>query len=159
MKETRKIFLSKHDSPECQGFHELIWNTYIKESIETLKKNLELNTNSIPNKQLTLEHFQTLSKMFTYLSFCPEKQENLYTFIEKINSESPKNILLALASIMKAAKNACKKSSNKIFIKTMEVFGLSNYKKINVLTTEERCKDLKSCIETSKTLGQKHNFM
>ena len=159
MKETRKIFLSKHDNPECQGFHELLWNNYIMESIETLEENLELNTNSNPNKHLTLENFQTLSKMFTYLSFCPEKQENLYTFIEKINSESPKNILLALASIMKAAKNACKKSSNKIFIKTMEVFGLSNYKKINVLTTEERCKDSKSCFETSKTLGQKHNFM
>ena len=87
---------------------------------------LNLNTtitSSTPKENVSAETFQTAGEIFTYLNFCPPK--GLSDFLSNlIKSESPKNIALAMMSLMQTTQNAAKKSSIRIFTKTMETFQL-----------------------------------
>ena len=72
--------------------------------------------------------------IFTYLNYCPTK--DFYVLSSVIKSESAKNILLALTSMMKTSQNAGQKSYIKIFTKAMEIFKLSRFEEIDTITRE-----------------------
>ena len=75
-----------------------------------------------------------------------------------IKSQSAKNILLALISMMKTSQNAGKKSSTRIFTKAMEIFRLIFYRDIDDISKEKGLlddwtNDFKQYNETLKVLG------
>ena len=55
---------------------------------------------------------------------------------------------------MKSSKNAEKESSIKIFIKAMEIFKLSIYRDIDLITEEKEINDFKHFNEAIQNLGQ-----
>ena len=83
---------------------------------------------------------QFAGKLFTYLNYCPTKHFYVLSSITK--SESAKNILLALKSMMKTLKN---------------IYRLSKYRDIDTITKEkgfvEWRNDFKHYNETLKVLG------
>ena len=54
-------------------------------------------------------------------------------FRDLFKEENPKNILLALSSIVKVSQNAAKESSRKILQNTLKVLKISNLEKIDAL--------------------------
>ena len=90
----------------------------------------------------------------SYLNYCPTKD---FYVLSIIKSESAKNILLALTSMMKTSLNAGKKSSTKIFTKAMEIFRLFIYRYIDAITKikgfDDQRNNLENFNETLKVLG------
>ena len=150
VKETRISFLSKEKYPTCVE-NQLFSYQDIYKNVETLGGKLGVDSTFFISLNMTKKDLQTADEMFTYLNYC---QPTLYNLIEELKTESPKNILSALASIMKSAQNAGRESSIQIFMKAMEILELSNFKKIIATTNKVECKDSKSCIKTSEDLGQ-----
>ena len=62
--------------------------------------------------------------------------------------------MLALTSMMKSSKNADQESSTRIFMKAMEIFKLSTFKDIDVITKDRKIKTFKYYNETINILGQ-----
>ena len=138
----------QHIDPTCQNSESdtLLSDSYIKDNIDIVEEKLKLNKETSPNKNL-----------FTYLNYCPPKDFYVLSSITK--SESARNILLALTSMMKTSKNAGKESYTKIFTKATEIMNLSIYKDIDVITREKKIDDMTNDFEygneTLKILGQK----
>ena len=107
----------------------------------------------------------TAVELFTYLNFCPNKAFKLISnfFENLIKTESEKNILLALASMMKTSENISQESSTRIFIKTMEKMKLHHYKDIDIITKtngfNDCAKNSNHCNETFKTLGTLNSLL
>ena len=154
VRQVRKSFLSKNTNPICD-IYSLLTDNHIKDNIETVVENLKLNTTYSTNKNVSDKILQTAADMFTYLNLCPSAgAKTLSNFLQDLfKSRSAKNILLALTSIMKSSKDAKKESSTKIFMKAMELFKLSTYSDIEVITKEKKINEFKRFNETRKILG------
>ena len=156
VKQIRKSFLSQNIDPTCQEENTLLSNDYIKNSIDDVEEELKLNIAITPNKNATFESLQFAAHLFTYLNFCPTK--DLFALPTVIKSESAKNILLALTSMVKTSQNAVKKSSTKIFTRTMDLFNLTFYRDMDVITKGKGIdnwrNDSKYYHETVRILGQ-----
>ena len=121
--------------------------------IKSFAEKLELKTTYSTNRNVSVKTLKTAAYMFTYLNFCPHAP-TLTTFLRDLfYSRSAKNILLALTSIMKSSRNAEKEISTKIFMKAMEIFKLSTYSDIEVITKEKKINEFKHVNETRKILG------
>ena len=122
----------------------------------TIGEKLKLNTTYSTNIKVSDKILQTAAHMFTYLNFCPTAEARTLTiFLQNLfTSRSAKNILLALTSMMKSSENAEKISSTKIFTKAMEIFKLSVYRDIDVITKEKNINEIKNFDESIKTIGQ-----
>ena len=156
IRQIRKSFLSFDFNPSCDIGNPLLFhNNHIKKNIKTVGEKLKVNTTYSRNKEVSEIILQTAADMFTYLNFCPSAEaRTLSNFLQDLfNSRSAKNILLALTSIMKSSKNAKKESSTKIFMKAMEIFKLSTYSDIEVITKEKKINKFKHFNETRKILG------
>ena len=140
VKKIRKSILSEENDPECEYPNTLLSNSYVKKNINSVKEKLNLTTTfNMTNKNVTKKTLEQAAQMFTYLNYCPP---HLYYFLRKIEfSETPKNILLAIISIIKTRNNAEKRSSTKIFTKIMEKLKLHNHKDIDIITKGEGLKD------------------
>ena len=157
VKEIRKSFLSKNKEDLYCSPPDLLKSDDIKDILNNLEEKLKLKL-TIPIKIIKHETLLLSAEIFIYISYCPPTK--FYKFIGNlIESTFPKNILLALASIMKTSQNAAKRSSTKIFKKAMAIFKLSNYKVIDAITKEDGCNDTKSQNETVKILGVFHSFI
>ena len=157
VKQIRKSFLSQNTEPECQDHETLLSDSYIKDNIDVVEEKLKLNIETDHNKKVSDETLQFAANLFTYLNYCPNK--DFHVLLSIIKSESAKNILLTLTSMMKTSQNAGKISSTKIFTKAMEIFSLFIYRDIDAITKEKGFDHLrnynKQYIETLKVLGQK----
>ena len=114
------------DRPES-----LLSDCYIKDNIDVVEEKLKLKIEITQNRNVSVETLQFAASIFTYLNFCPTKD---FYVLSVIKFESAENILLALASMMKSSQNAGKKSSTRIFSKAMEIFKLTSYRDIDVIT-------------------------
>ena len=155
-RQIRKSFLSQNTDPQCDTYNpSLLIDNHIKDNIKTVGEKLKLNTTYSMNKKVSDKILQTAADMFIYLNFCPTPEaKTLSNFLrDLLNSRSAKNILLALTSMMKRSVNAEKESSTKIFTKAMELFKLSTYRDIEVITKEKKIYEFKHFNETRKILG------
>ena len=152
MRQIRKSFLSQLKDQNCQDDETLL--TDIKYNIDVVEEKLKLNTTITPNKNVSYETLQFAANIFIYLNYCPPKD---FYILSVIKSESAKNILLALISMMKTSKNAGIKTSIEIFTKAMEIFQLIIYKDMDGITKEKGFddwrNDLKHHNERLKVLG------
>ena len=155
VKKIRKSFLSQLKDPKCQVL--LLSDSDIKDNIDVVEEKLNLNIEIDPNENVSDETLQFTADLFTYLNYCPP--EHFHVLSSIIKSESAKNILLALTSMMKTSKTKTgKQSSTKIFTKAMEIFSLFIYRDIDDAITKEKGFDdqrnnLEHYHETLKVLG------
>ena len=160
VKQRRKTLLSQLKDPKCQSDQPLLYFGYIKNNIDVVEEKLKLNIERDPNKNVSDETLQFAAKLFTYLNYCPTK--DFYVLSSVIKSESAKNILLALTSMMKTSQNAGKKSITKIFTKAMEIFKFSIYKDIDEFTKKMGIdnwrNDMKNSDEILEVLGHYDNL-
>ena len=136
IKETRKIYLSKHIESECQNYDTIVRNDHLAENIRAVedKLNLNLSTNTI-SEDVGQETLETAAEMFTYLNYCPpEPFKNLVRLFRqdlfKSGNLASKDILLALASIIQSSQNAIKESSTRVLRKTMKILNLVQHENI-----------------------------
>jgi len=154
VRQIRKSFLSQLKNPKCQNSETLLSDTYIKDNIDVVEETFKQHIEIKPKKSLSHETLQFAANLFTYLSYCPTKD---FYVLSVIKSESAKNILLALISMMKTSKNAGIKTSTEIFTKAMEMFQLISYKDMDAINKEKGFddwrNDLKHHNERLKVLG------
>ena len=154
VRQIRKSFLSQLKNPKCQNGETLLPDTYIKDNIDVVEETFKQHIEIKPKKSLSHETLQFAANLFTYLSYCPTKD---FYVLSVIKSESAKNILLALISMMKTSKNAGIKTSTEIFTKAMEMFQLISYKDMDAINKEKGFddwrNDLKHHNERLKVLG------
>ena len=131
VRQIRISFLYQLKDPKCQNSDTLLSDGNIKDNIDVVEEKLKLNVGINPNTNVSDETLQFAANLFTYLKYCPTKD---FYVLSVIKSESAKNILLALTSMMKTSQNAGKKSITKIFTKVMEIFKFSSYKGIDEIT-------------------------
>ena len=131
MRKIRKSFLSQPKDPECQDHNTLLSDSFIKDNTDVVEDKLKGNVGIHQNKSVSDETLQFAADLFTFLNYCPPKH---FYVSSVIKSESAKNILLALTSMMKTSQNAGKKSITKIFTKAMEIFKFRIYKDIDEFT-------------------------
>ena len=158
VRQIRKSFLSQNPmvstNQGCQAYNKLLSIEDINDNIKSFGEKLELKTTYSTNRNVSVKTLKTAAFMFTYLNFCPHAP-TLTTFLQDLfYSRSAKNILLALASIMKSSRNAEKEISTKVLMKAMEIFKLSIYRDIDVITKEKNINDFKNFDESIKTIGQ-----
>ena len=134
VRQIRKSFFSVNIDPTCQEENTLLSDGYIKDNIDVVEEKLKLNIGIALNKSVADETLKFAANLFTYLNYCPPKD---FYVLSVIKSQSAKNILLALISMMKTSQNAGKKSSTKIFKKAMEIFKLRIYRDIDKITKEK----------------------
>ena len=123
---------------------------------------LKLNTTSVPHENVSYKTLQTAAEMFTYLNYCPSLIPKHFLFYaELLKTGTPREITLALTSIIKTVKDAnINKQTIKNFRKWMESLRLLDFENIQILTkgkcyTNENFENCKQKInETNKeTLG------
>ena len=144
IKETRKIYLSKHIESECQNDDTIVRNDYLAENIRKVEDKLHMNTSTVTTSEnFGQETLETAAEMFTYLNYCPpEPFKNLVRLFRqdlfKSGNLASKDILLALASIIQSSQNAIKESSTEVLRKTLRVLKMVQHENIymcNVLSS------------------------
>ena len=103
----RNQFLSENSSYECQN-DMILSDLYIKENIERVHLQLNIEKNSEPFENVTDETSKIGFEMFTYLNFCPPKITKLYK--DLIFNGSSKDIILSTTNIIKTRQNAEKET-------------------------------------------------
>ena len=93
-------------------------NNDIQNNIKKASDILNITVTDIPLENVTDETLQMAVEMFTYMNFFPPKLILLYKKL--FQNESPKKIILAMASILKASEGPSKESSKKIWFKLKE---------------------------------------
>ena len=101
-------------------------------------------------ENVTQETLETAGKMFTYLGFCPPDTHKFYK--DLFTEETPKNIILAMISMLKTTRNANRISSEQIFLNVAEKLKINNhYRNIKDLIYAN-CTT--SCNEITNVLGK-----
>ena len=134
VKKIRLSFLSEHPDSKCS--FNLLTDKGVQDIIYRVAKELELNATSLPSEKITNEVLQTGAEMFTYLNFCPSFiPKHVLSFAYLLKTKTPKELILALTSIIKTQENAYEKEvAIENFINVMETLDLKNYEKIQILT-------------------------
>ena len=121
----------------------------IEDIIDAIEQSQSISQ-STDYENVTQETLETAGKMFTYLSLCPPNTHKFY--YDLFTDESPKNIILAIISMLKTTRNANKISSDKIFLNVAEKLKINNhYRNIKDLTSAN-CTT--SCNEILNVLGR-----
>ena len=119
VEEIRKEFLSKNFDYDSCRFNMISFED-IQNNMKLLLKKLSLdNIPMAPFTNVTEETFQTATKLFIYLNYCPP---GIITFYKNLfETQSPKETLLALTSILKSSSTIAKKeSAHQIWLKFRE---------------------------------------
>ena len=97
-----------------------------------MEKKLDLKATTIANESISKASLSTAAEMFTYLNYCPP-HKLIMVYKHLFNTATPKDIVTAMASIVRASQNAAKESSLIIFSKILERFELVS-EKIQIIT-------------------------
>ena len=137
VKETRKSFLfeAKEALSACQfnSNPSLLSPNVIQENQNKVEKELEFNAKTTLYENVSERTLQTAAEMFTYLNQCPQEHKLLSFYKDLFKSASPKDIILALTSVMKTTNNLEKEKSVNIFRKVMESINLLNYEDLQII--------------------------
>ena len=159
VRQIRKSFLSQNSDPDCQYHNTLLSDNYIKDNIDIVEEKLKLTKTTTPHKNVSNKSLKFSANIFTYLNFCPTKD---FYVLSVTKSESAKNILLALTSMMKTSQNAGKKSHTRIFTKAMKIFKLNIYRDIDEITKGKAIDVLRNGFKhynkTMEVLGHYNNL-
>ena len=122
----------------------------IEDIIDAIEQSQNISQTTDLYENITHETFETAGKMFTYLGFCPPNTHQFYEVL--FTEESPKNIILAMISMLKTTRNANRISSEQIFLNVAEKLKINNhYRNIKDLTSAN-CTG--SCNEILNVLGK-----
>ena len=137
VKETRKSFLfeAKESLSACQFNSNplLLSPKVIQENHNKVEKELGMNAETTSYENVSERTLETAAEMFTYLNQCPQEHKLLSFYKDLFKSASPKDIILALTSIMKTTNNLEKEKSVNIFRKVMESINLLNYEDLQII--------------------------
>ena len=137
VRETRKSFQFEDtdSSPECQTKTNplLLSASIINENNKKIEKELGWNAKTALYENISKETLETAAEMFTYLNHCPQEHKLLSFYKYLFKTASPKDIILALTSIMKTTKDLEKEKSENIFRKVMESFKLLTYENLQII--------------------------
>ena len=134
MKKIRISFLKRNLEPECERITPSLSEIYIQDIIDQFAEELNLTPSSIPKTpkdNITYQKLETAGQIFTYLMYCPPKLVPLVAQILK--SETPKNMILALTSMIKRP-TIVPQSSRKILINVLKTLKLDQYETIQIIT-------------------------
>ena len=140
VKKTRRSFVVQHPNPySCQDYQskKLLANEYIQENIDSLEKELKLNTSMISHKNVSFKTLETAGEMFTYLNYCSLLIPKYLRIIAHLfQTGTPREIIFGLISVIKTSKNLDEKYKTiEILSKFMETFWLeTQYKKVQIIT-------------------------
>ena len=132
VEKVRILFLHRNLEPECD--YSSLSDIYIQDIIVQFAEELNLTPSSIPKTpkdNITYQKLETAGQIFTYLMYCPPKLVPLVAQILK--SETPKNIILALTSMIKSP-TIVPQSSRKILINVLTTLKLDQYETIQIIT-------------------------
>ena len=132
VKKTRHFYLSQYIEPKCDNVNALLGVDEITDNIDSVEKELELNSSYIPSDSVSYETIQTAGEMFVFLNYCPPTLVLEISHLFK--TRTPNEMILALTSIKKHFKQSVKDSGRKILSKVMESFQLEQYQKIQIIT-------------------------
>ena len=82
VKKTRLSFLSEHSNPDCNYQKTLLSDVIIQENINNLDAELNLKTTSTPNKNVSDRTLKASVEIFTYLNYCPQSLNKIFSFIK-----------------------------------------------------------------------------
>ena len=131
VKKTRLSFLSEYTDTDC--YQTLLPDNNIQDNMNSLASQLFLNTTSIPKANTSHKTLELAVQMFMYLNYCPSK---LLKFTASLLKDgSPKEIILAMISVIKTNKNLAEKYTTiKMFSKVMDIFSLKQYEQVQIIT-------------------------
>ena len=132
VKEAKKNFT--HSSNACSKESRtkvLFKSDVIKDIIDGIEQRRNLNSTSDLYKNVTQETFDMAAKMATYLFLCPSDTHSFYDVL--FRTETPKNIVLAMLSMLKTTRNAGKIAAEKIVGKVAEKLKIDHFKNIDDL--------------------------
>ena len=136
VKEIRKSFLQnlgEYNTYTCILENKAIFEIYeIYKNIKSMEKKLDLKSTTIANERTSKVSLKTAAEMFTYLNYCPP-HKLIMVYKHLFTTATPKDILTAIASIIRVSQNAAKESSLIIFSKVLERFELVS-EKIQIIT-------------------------
>ena len=115
--ETRRELLIETNEPKCNKENTLVSDDQIRYNVNNVEDRLiETQSNNETNDEKTLDNvLETAAEIFTYLNYCPPKILSFYKNLLK--SDSYKNIILALMSMIKSSNDVFRTISFKILSK------------------------------------------
>ena len=126
----------------CSYYDTILKADKVKLNNDRLETELGLNGDSIPNGNITKDTLKTAFEMFTYMNLCSGIGEKynyptgvMYRDIFK--NSSPKNIILALQSIMLKSSKSDKQNAEKIWFFVTTKLNLTNHKRFRDFTFEK----------------------
>ena len=135
MKKTRLSFLSEYSNPDCNYRKTLLSDSIIQENINDVATELNLNTTSTPNKNVSDRTLKASVEIFTYLNYCPQSLNKIFSFIKYLfKTGTPKQIIFAMIDILKASQNAARIGTVELFPKVMRTFSLFQFERIQIIT-------------------------
>ena len=96
----------------------------VRDLIDEIEKDRNINSTTELYENVTQETLETAGEMFTFLTFCPPET---HAFYDDLFKETPKNMILAIISMLKTARNAVKESTKNIALKTFEKLKINNH--------------------------------
>ena len=133
VKKIRISFLNRNLEPECDYKSTYLYG-WTLEFIDLFAEELNLTPSSIPEApkdNITYQKLETAAEIFTYLMYCPPKLVPLVAQILK--TETPKNIILALTSMIKSP-TIVPQSTRKILFNVLKTLKLDQYETIQIIT-------------------------
>ena len=119
----------------CMNYDTILKADKIKLNNERLEKELGLKGDSIPMGNITKDTLKTAFEMFTYMNLCSGSGTgSMYRNIFK--NSSPKNIILALKSILLKSSKSDKQNAEKIWSFVTTKLDLTNHRKYGNFTFE-----------------------
>lgn len=141
VRKTRLSFLSRHIEIDsvCNEEKTLLSNGNIQENMNSLFEELKLNPTSTPDTNIPSQTLQTAGQMFTYLNYCPTAiPKHLLLRAYLFQTATPKEIILALISIIKTSQNLTeKKETIEMLSKLMEILHLKQYENVQIITKDK----------------------
>ena len=137
VKKIRRSFLYEHPDAGCEEHNILLSDENIQENINSLEKELKLNTSLTPDKNVSFKTLETAAEMFTYLNYCPLLIPKYLRIIiaHLFKTGTPGEIIFGLTSVIKTTKNRAEKYKTiEILLKFMEAMRQREYEKVQIIT-------------------------
>ena len=133
IKKIRLSFLSEYSDIDCNS---LLPEKNIQDNINSIASQLHLNTTSTANQNVSFKTLRTAGEMFIYLNYCPPYIPiNALLCAYLFKTGTPREIILALTSVMKSLENAEeKKEIIEVFFNIMNTLNLKEFEIIQIST-------------------------
>ena len=135
VKKIRISLLSEHTALDC--YIPMLSDEIIQGNINQVALELNLNTSSTPNENVSKHILQRAVEIFTYLNYCPSLfiPKPLLLYANLLKNGTVRDIVLALTSIIKTSQNTQEREDTiKNLENLMKSFHLKEFENIQILT-------------------------